>query len=143
MAVALEAVLTRGTLRVVAARAIDGDLGVVVVPSTVVIAVAILDVWELAGTRPPRHAPGEHGGTAVFTRSGPYGWVRHPIYSGWFLVVFSVPAMTATQLVFAVASSAYLVVGMVFEERSLVSAAPEAYRAYQRDVRWKVIPGVY
>ena len=106
-------------------------------------AAAILDIWELAGTRPPRHAAGEHGGTATFTRNGPYGWVRHPIYSGWFLVVFSVPAMTATQLVFAVVSSAYLVVGMVFEERSLVSAAPEAYRAYQRDVRWKVIPGVF
>jgi len=106
-------------------------------------AAAILDVWELAGTRPPRHAPGEHGGTATFTRRGPYGWVRHPIYSGWFLVVFSVPAMTATQLVFAVVSSAYLVVGMVFEERSLVSAAPDAYREYQRAVRWKVIPGIY
>ena len=106
-------------------------------------AAAILDIWELAGTRPPRHAPGETGGTATFTRNGPYGWVRHPIYSGWFLVVFSVPTMTATQLVFAVVSSAYLVVGMVFEERSLVSAAPEAYRAYQRDVRWKVVPGIY
>lgn len=106
-------------------------------------AAAILDIWELAGTRPPRHAPGEHGGAAVFTRRGPYGWVRHPIYSGWFLVVFAVPEMTATQLVFAVTSSAYLIVGMVFEERSLVAAAPEAYREYQRDVRWKVIPGVY
>jgi protein-S-isoprenylcysteine O-methyltransferase Ste14 len=106
-------------------------------------AAAILDIWELAGTRPPRHAPGEHGGTATFTRSGPYGWVRHPIYTGWFLVVFSVPAMTATQLVFAVASSAYLIVGMVFEERSLVEAAPDAYREYQRAVRWKVIPGIY
>jgi len=46
-------------------------------------------------------------------------------------------------LVFAVASSGYLVMGMVFEERSLVEAAPQAYREYQRDVRWKVIPGVY
>jgi methanethiol S-methyltransferase len=106
-------------------------------------AAAILDIWELAGTRPPRHAPGEHGGTATFTRRGPYGWVRHPIYSGWFLVVFSVPTMTMTQLVFAVVSSAYLVVGMVFEERSLVDAAPVAYREYQQEVRWKVIPGLY
>ena len=106
-------------------------------------AAAILDVWELAGTRPPRHKPGEHGGSATFTRRGPYGWVRHPIYSGWFLVVFSVPAMTTTQLVFAVVSSVYLIVGMVFEERSLVAAAPEAYGEYQRAVRWKVIPGLY
>lgn len=106
-------------------------------------AAAILDIWELAGTRPPRHAPGAHGGDATFTRRGPYGWVRHPIYAGWFLVVFSVPAMTATQLVFAVASSLYLIVGMMFEERSLVAAAPEAYGEYQRAVKWKVIPGVY
>lgn len=106
-------------------------------------AAAILDIWELAGTRPARHAPGEHGGSATFTRRGPYGWVRHPIYAGWFLVVFSVPAMTNTQLVFAAVSSAYLIVGMVFEERSLLAAAPEAYRDYQRAVRWKVIPGIY
>jgi len=106
-------------------------------------AAAILDIWELAGTRPPRHAPGEHGGAATFTRRGPYGWVRHPIYSGWFLVVFAVPAMTATQLVFALVSSVYLLIGMVFEERSLVAAAPDAYRAYQNDVRWKVIPRIY
>jgi len=106
-------------------------------------AAAILDIWELAGTRPPRHAPGVQGGAAAFTRRGPYGWVRHPIYSGWFLVVFSVPAMTTTQLVFAVVSCAYLVVGMVFEERSLIAAAPEAYREYQRNVRWRVIPGLY
>ena len=106
-------------------------------------AAAILDVWELAGTSPPRHAPGEHGGDASFTRRGPYGWVRHPIYLGWFLVVFSVPAMSVTQLVFAVVSCVYLVVGMVFEERSLIRAAPAAYREYQRHVRWKVIPWVY
>jgi protein-S-isoprenylcysteine O-methyltransferase Ste14 len=106
-------------------------------------AAAILDVWELAGTRPPRHAPGDHGGDATFTRRGPYGWVRHPIYLGWFLVVFSVPVMTATQLVFAVASCGYLVIGMLFEERSLVRAAPQAYEEYKRDVRFKVIPGIY
>jgi protein-S-isoprenylcysteine O-methyltransferase Ste14 len=58
-------------------------------------------------------------------------------------VVFAVPAMTATQLVFALVSSVYLLIGMVFEERSLVAAAPDAYRAYQNDVRWKVIPRIY
>jgi protein-S-isoprenylcysteine O-methyltransferase Ste14 len=103
----------------------------------------IIDVWELAGVRPARHAPGARGGSETFTTRGPYGWVRHPIYSGWFLVVFAVPTMTMTQLVFAVVSSAYLIVGIVFEERSLVRAAPEAYRAYQERVRWKVVPGIY
>jgi len=106
-------------------------------------AAASLDMWELAGTRPARHAPGSTGGEATFTRQGPYGWVRHPIYAGWFLVVFAVPTMTATQLVFAAVSSAYLLIGMVFEERSLLRAAPDAYRRYQDQVRWKVIPGIY
>ena len=103
---------------------------------------AIIDVWELAGTRPGRHQPGVTG-DPEFVTDGPYGWVRHPIYSGWFLVVFSVPVMTATQLVFAVVSSAYLLIGIVFEERSLLRAAPRAYADYQKQVKWKVIPGVY
>lgn len=103
---------------------------------------ALLDVWELAGTKPPRHAAGDVG-DPTFTTDGPYGWVRHPIYSGWLLIVFAVPDMTATQLVFAVVSSAYLLVGMVFEERSLLHAAPRAYSEYQKQVKWKVIPGLY
>jgi protein-S-isoprenylcysteine O-methyltransferase Ste14 len=106
-------------------------------------AVALIDVWELAGTSPARHQPGERGDSNTFTRRGPYGWVRHPIYSGWFLIVFSLPVMTMTQLVFAVVSSAYLLVGIVFEERSLVRAAPEAYGQYRAQVRWKIVPGLY
>jgi len=106
-------------------------------------AVTLIDVWELAGTSPARHQPGERGGSNTFTRHGPYGWVRHPIYSGWFLIVFSLPVMTFTQLVFAVVSCAYLLVGMVFEERSLLRAAPHAYGEYRQAVRWKIVPGVY
>jgi protein-S-isoprenylcysteine O-methyltransferase Ste14 len=104
---------------------------------------AILDIWELAGTQPPRHAPGATGETAVFTRRGPYGWVRHPIYGAWFLTLFAVPVMTLTQLVFALTSCGYLLIGMIFEERSLLRAAPDSYRSYQQQVRWKLIPGVF
>ena len=50
--------------------------------------------------------------------------------------------MTATQLVFAAVSSVYLVIGMVFEERSLVRAAPRAYED-TAGRSWKVIPGLY
>ena len=88
---------------------------------------------------PRRVGTGRHAAAATRARrrsaatprsraDGPYGWVRHPIYSGWFLVVFAVPVMTATQLVFAAVSSAYLVIGMVFEERSLLRAAPRRLR---------------
>ncbi len=79
----------------------------------------------------------------AFKVVGPYGWVRHPIYLGWMLMVFGTPAMTATRLAFAVISSAYLVIAIWWEERSLVEVFGERYRRYQRDVRWRMIPFVY
>jgi protein-S-isoprenylcysteine O-methyltransferase Ste14 len=99
----------------------------------------ILDILELSGIR--QLSPGTPA--MEFKTSGPYGWIRHPIYTGWFLVVFSVPEMTMTRLVFAVVSSAYLLVAIPFEERSLRRVAGEAYAAYSRRVRWKLLPGLY
>jgi hypothetical protein len=78
-----------------------------------------------------------------FKTTGPYGWVRHPIYSGWFLLVFAVPTMTMTRLVFAVTSCVYLLVAIPFEERSLRRTTGDAYGRYARQVRWKLIPGVF
>ena len=100
---------------------------------------AIIDIFELSGVRQlsPRAGPME------FKASGPYGWVRHPIYTGWFLLVFAVPTMTMTRLVFAVVSCAYLLVAIPFEERSIRAASNGAYDAYARQVRWKLVPGLY
>ena len=83
------------------------------------------------------------GGDWEFDRQGPYGWVRHPIYSGWFLIVFSVTPMTTTRLVFAVVSCVYVLAAIPFEERSLLAASRGAYERYRRQVRWKLLPGVY
>jgi methanethiol S-methyltransferase len=100
---------------------------------------AIIDIFELSGLRQlsPR------GGPAEFKTCGPYGWVRHPIYTGWFLAVFCAPTMTMTRLVFAVVSSVYLLIAIPFEERSLRHAAGEAYAVYSRRVRWRLLPGLY
>lgn len=98
-----------------------------------------LDPLELAGIR---QVYGEVTAPA-FTVAGPYRWVRHPVYLGWLLMVFGAPAMTATRLTFAIVSSAYLVVAIPWEERSLIGEFGERYRAYQREVRWRMIPGVY
>jgi protein-S-isoprenylcysteine O-methyltransferase Ste14 len=99
----------------------------------------IIDVFELSGIRQLSPQPGP----MVFKTSGPYGWVRHPIYSGWFLLVFGAPTMTMTRLVFAAVSSVYLLIAIPFEERSIRTASGGAYDAYAKQVRWKVIPGVY
>ena len=78
-----------------------------------------------------------------FKTTGPYGWVRHPIYSGWFLLVFAASPMTMTRLVFAIVSCLYLLIAIPFEERSMRSASSGAYDRYVGQVRWRLLPGVY
>lgn len=99
----------------------------------------LLDVLELAGIRQARG----QALPARMTTAGPYRWVRHPLYLGWLLFVFGVPVMTADRLAFALASAAYLAIGIPFEERSLEVALGEPYRAYRRGVRWRIVPFVY
>ena len=57
------------------------------------------------------------GGGALLEVRGPYRWLRHPIYLGWVLLVFGAPTMTTGRLLFAVVSTAYLVVAIPIEER--------------------------
>jgi protein-S-isoprenylcysteine O-methyltransferase Ste14 len=102
-------------------------------------AAAVLDPLELAGIRQAR---GDDRAPA-FRLVGPYRWVRHPIYLGWMLIVFGVPEMTRTRLTFAVLSSAYLLIAIPFEERSLERDFGETYRAYRRAVPWRVMPLVW
>ena len=101
-------------------------------------AAGIVGVWELAGVKQPDHAK-----PVEFRADGPFGIVRHPIYFGWVLMVFATPVMTTSRLLFAVVSTAYLIAAIPFEEASLVEAFGEKYRAYQRQMKWRLIPGVW
>jgi methanethiol S-methyltransferase len=102
-------------------------------------ATSVIDGLQLAGIRQARRES-TSGGLQIV---GPYRVVRHPIYLGWMLMVFGVPDMTWTRFVFATVSSAYLVVAIPFEERSLVETFGSAYVDYQQTVRWRVVPGVW
>lgn len=75
--------------------------------------------------------------------TGLYGFVRHPIYFAWLLMVWPEPAMTASRLTFAVLSTVYLAVAVPLEERSIRDRYGSAYDAYRRQVRWRMLPGVY
>jgi protein-S-isoprenylcysteine O-methyltransferase Ste14 len=99
-------------------------------------AVSKIDPLELAGIRPARSAE-------PLQTSGPYRWVRHPLYLGWVLVVFATPHVTGDRLAFAALSTAYLIAAVPWEERSLVGAFGDDYIRYQRDVRWRIIPFIY
>lgn len=79
----------------------------------------------------------------ALSTSGAYGMVRHPIYLGWVLIVWSVPAMTGTRLVFAAVSTLYLVVAIPLEERQMRRTMGRPYDDYARTVRWRMLPGLY
>jgi protein-S-isoprenylcysteine O-methyltransferase Ste14 len=121
-----------------------------------------IDIWELAGVRQVREAglvlsatsaawlvsaaqseSASSKASSALEISGPYRWLRHPIYLGWILIVFGAPTMTSGRLLFASISTLYLVVAIPFEERGLQSQFGQAYRDYQRSVRWRLVPGVW
>jgi protein-S-isoprenylcysteine O-methyltransferase Ste14 len=102
---------------------------------------AVIDIFDLAGVR-QLHGVRTPDAPIEFKTTGPYGWIRHPIYAGWFVVVFAVPTMTMTRLVFAITSCAYLLLAIPLEERSLRRSTGGGYDAYMQLVRWKLVPGV-
>jgi protein-S-isoprenylcysteine O-methyltransferase Ste14 len=62
-----------------------------------------------------------------------YRQVRHPLYVGWLMIFWATPTMTVAHLVFAIMTTAYILVAIQFEEHDLVNEHPE-YREYRRQV---------
>jgi len=115
-------------------------------------AVQSLDVRSFVGIGAPPGAPHRDPGprtpaedpraTEVWCR-GPYRWVRHPIYLGTLLLMGAMPTITADRLALTLFVAAYAVLAIPWEERTLVERHGEAYAAYRRRVRWRLLPGVY
>lgn len=70
----------------------------------------------------------------TFSTPGLYRYVRHPLYVGWLLTFWSAPTMTAAHLVFAIATSAYILLAIRWEERDLIDAHGRAYEEYRNEV---------
>lgn len=98
--------------------------------------VSTIDPLALAGIR--QLAPSE-----TLQVTGPYRFIRHPLYFGWMVALFATPHMTGDRLAFAVLTSIYLVIAVPWEERSLRRAFGEDYERYAAEVRWRVIPFIY
>lgn len=69
-----------------------------------------------------------------FTTRFLYQFVRHPIMLGFLIAFWSASAMTVGHLVFSIATTGYIIVGVLLEERDLMHYLGDEYREYRRKV---------
>jgi protein-S-isoprenylcysteine O-methyltransferase Ste14 len=94
------------------------------------------DVWRFVGLRQllfggepiPAH---QH---ERLVTSGPYRWVRHPLYTTTMVILWLWPDMSVNRAALFAITTAYFFLGSFPEEQKLVEEFGEAYRRYQQVV---------
>ncbi|MGK7370740.1 MAG: methyltransferase family protein, partial [Candidatus Halalkalibacterium sp. M3_1C_030] len=76
-----------------------------------------------------------------FMEPGFYKYVRHPLMLGFLVAFWSVPSMTVGHLIFSAGMSAYIVIGVHFEEKSMIRRFGDKYKDYRKRVP-KFFPGL-
>lgn len=120
---------TEGTLATVLAGLSLAGWGIVLVSTY------LIDHWELFGLRQTvQYALGHTVEPPAFSERLFYRWVRHPLMLGFLIAFWATPVMTQGHLLFAVATTIYVLIALQIEERTLVHLHGERYRDYQRRV---------
>ncbi len=99
----------------------------------VIAATFMVDHLDFLGLRQAA-AYGRPYRAAGFTVRWMYRWVRHPLMLGLLVTFWAAPRMTAGHLLFALAGSGYIAVGVHFEERDLRHRFGADYDDYARRV---------
>ena len=83
-----------------------------------------------------------------FGTPGPYRLIRHPLYLGWLCAFWATPTMSVTHLVFALATTAYILIAIQLEEGDLIVSLGDDYLRYRERVpmiipflRRRTLPG--
>jgi len=101
----------------------------------VLVTTFLIDHFELFGVKQVWSSyTGRHHEPMAFRSPGPYKIVRHPLYLGFIIAFWSAPDMTAGHLLFAIMTTAYILVAIQLEERDLIHFYGEKYRSYRSSV---------
>lgn len=101
----------------------------------VLVTSASVDPWDLLGLRQAwLHLAGREYAPVPFKDAWLYRVVRHPLMGSLIVAFWAAPTMTIGHTLFAAGMTAYILVGIRFEERDLVRSHGPAYTDYRRRV---------
>lgn len=101
----------------------------------VLVATFLINHFDLFGLRQVwLYLLGKPYTTLRFGTPGPYRVVRHPLYVGWLFAFWMTPTMTVAHLLFAIATTAYILLAIQWEEKDLQREHGVSYDHYRRSV---------
>lgn len=104
------------------------------------VATFLVDHFHLFGLRQAwLYLVGRDASPLPFKTVWLYRYIRHPIMTGAFIGIWFTPVLTVGHLLIALGLSAYIFVGVYYEERDLIMAFGQKYQEYMR-VTGKFLP---
>jgi protein-S-isoprenylcysteine O-methyltransferase Ste14 len=95
----------------------------------------LINHFDLFGLRQVHaYATGKEIPPPEFTTPLFYRFVRHPLYLGFMIAFWAAPVMTVGHLVFAGATTAYMLIAIQLEEHDLMGVFGDTYAAYRKRV---------